>query len=198
MNFPSVTRDILARLSGNGSAYMQPKHQRRGRLVHDRCHWIGKGIEIDAEWFDGHSGEGEHDRVEHRGTIPYIDGYRKFKRDHPHLFPIKACEVEVVNEVEHYVGHIDQIMADDSELDIKTGKAPEWARLQTALYNLARSSGHAMNVSRTETWTRPNRRVLELPGDGDYRFIEHKEYRDLAQAVVLARAWWIIKQYGGE
>lgn len=188
MNYPSVTRDILAQLRGNGAAYMQPKHQRRGRLVHDRAHWIGKGIEIDAEWFDGHSGEGEHDRVEHRDTIPYIDGYRKFKRDNPipKFFPLHAVELEVTNKVERYVGHVDQIGDNDQILDIKTGKAPEWVRLQTALYALAYECPDA------------KRYVLELPGDGDYRLIEHKDYRDLAQAVVLARAYWIIKQYGGE
>ncbi len=182
-DWPRVTQ-ILSdlRIRSTGMEWMQPKHRRRGRLTHAACHLIGAGHEIEPEWFERSSGEGEQDRVEHRVCIPYIDGYRKFKADHPELFPIQTSELEVVNQTERYLGHIDEIMADDSELDEKTGKAPVWCPLQTALYNLARGK-HARRL------------VLELPGDGDYRLIVHSDFRDFAEATILARAWWLVAGY---
>ena len=185
--YPRVTQ-ILSDLGIRSAGYefMKPQHRRRGRLVHEACHILGKGQEIDPAWFERSSGDGADDRVEHKDCIPYIDGYRKFMRDDPipRLFPLYATEHEVTNQCERYVGHIDQIGNDDQILDLKTGTSPRWSRLQTALY--------------AKAYAIAPRYVLELPGDGDYRLVVHKDFRDLTEAVVLVRAWHIIHNYGGE
>ena len=191
-DYPRVTQ-ILSDLGirSAGAFFMKPKHRRRGRLVHEACHIIGKGGEIEDSWFERSSGLSidENDYVRHAECIPYIDGYRKFMRDKPIslFFPLHVTEAAVVNKTEHYVGHIDQIGDNDQILDIKTGRSEPWARLQTALYARAyldACGGH--------------RFVLELPGDGDYRLIHHDDFRDLSQAIILVRAWHIIHNYGGE
>jgi len=193
MNYPRVST-ILSDLGirSAGTAFMEPKHRRRGRLVHEACHILGKGMEIDPAWFERSSGEGDHDLVAHKDCIPYIDGYRKFMRDAAtttewqmsNFFPIRNSELEVTHKLERYVGHIDQIGKDEQVLDIKTGSSPPWTKLQTALYDMAYAAG--------------NRRwELTLPGDGDYKLARHADYRDFAAGTVLVRAWWLINSYGG-
>ena len=195
--YPRVTQ-ILSDLGIRSAGYefMKPKHRRRGRLVHEACHILGKGMEIDEAWFLRSSGEGEHDQVAHSDCIPYIDGYRKFMRDNPirGFFPLPRhrTEVEVISETERYVGHMDQVGVEDQILDIKTGKSADWARLQTALY------ATAYRDSKSYRHGAIYRYVLELSGDGDYRLIHHDDFRDLAQAIILVRAWHTIRQYGGE
>jgi hypothetical protein len=132
---------------------------------------------IDTTWFTEESrirGQYLHDAIklhhEHdlaEDTIdpvvlPFWAGYLDFLAES--RFVIASAEQAVHDATQGYAGRYDLLGTfpdlPDTALDlidVKTGKAPAWVKLQTALYRRC-----LIEVTRCRRW------VLELPGDGRY------------------------------
>lgn len=182
--------DAIDRLKGTAPPpFYKPKHLRRGRLVDAACNLLGAGRTIDPAWWEGVSGEGDDDRVEHEECRPFIDAYAKFLKET--RFTMNYCALKVQNTTLRYVGHIDQIGAFRGSdvlalLDLKTGGKSNWHRLQLGLY--------APAVMEKLHLLRLRRFNLYLTGDGKYELVERKYRGDVEEAKMLAGAWWIRQQ----
>lgn len=133
---------------------------------------------IDTTWYTPASrirGQYLHDAIKlhHEGDLaeetldpvlrPFWDGYLAFLVES--RFQIASAEQPVYDALAGYAGRYDLLGAfpnlPDTALDlidVKTGTAPKWVTLQTALYRRC-----LVEVTRCRRW------VLELPGDGRYR-----------------------------
>ena len=181
MNWPSVT--TILKDMGISRVYESQAMvdgARRGRLVHAAGHLIGNGKTIDPAWSDRHP-----------EVTPYIAGIEAFL-DH-HDFKLNACESEVKNDAERYVGHIDWLGVLDGVpciIDLKTGPMPPWAPLQLGgyLYGL-----RAMGLDKSHMMIRVG---LELPGNERFKVHYFTDPRELSEFAILARAWWVRAKFG--
>ncbi len=98
---------------------------KRGSLVHDATEDVDDGTFNASEFRED--------------LIPYIDGYKKFMREHD--YEVLESEIVVFNHKHKYAGQLDRICMLDGKktlLDIKTSaqRKPEWG-LQLAGYEMA-------------------------------------------------------------
>jgi len=132
---------------------------------------------IDTTWFTAESrtrGQYLHDAIKlhHEGDLaedaldpallPFWVGYVAFLVESK--FQIASAERPVYDATHGYAGRYDLLglfpdLPDTALdlIDVKTGKAPGWVKLQTAGYRRC-----LVEVTRCRRW------VLELPGDGRY------------------------------
>jgi hypothetical protein len=185
--------------------WLKSKYLRRGRLVDACASIIASGKEIEPDWFKSHSGEADDDRVEHEECRPYLDGVRAFMAEH--RFVLEASQMEVINSVERYLGHLDWLGYFEPMsnvkwvIDMKCGPPPpEYVtmprrinplyvayRRQVALYKLALA---------TQTGVVANRATLHL-FEGRYQFIRHNDVRDVNAALAMVRAFHDRQQFRG-
>lgn len=109
----------------------------------------------------------EHDLADHTidvGLRPYWDGYLAFLAESE--FQAASVEQAIYDECAGYAGRYDLFgqfpdLPDTALdlIDVKTGRAPAWTKLQTRAY------GRRLNAPRLRRW------ALELPGDGRYRLV---------------------------
>jgi hypothetical protein len=158
---------------------IDPKHARRGRLVHAGCHLLAANVDIadyDA-WVERN--EKEHN-IQLRG---YFEGMQKFLREHD--WRLTGSEIEIVSSNDRYVGHADELGYLDGILaltDIKTGVIiPKCTALQLAFY------AKPINIQ--------TRYCLHLPGDGTYKLQPYTSWRDFDAVTRLAGAWWDARSY---
>ena len=174
MIYPSATQILQAHgyyssMDAAGAANQTVGFE-RGSALHKAMHWLGYGKE--PEW-----------REPHPELDGFLDGYRKFKKEHNWM--LAWHEREFISETNRCRAHPDQLghfqgdLGQPANIEIKTGALPNFVHLQTALQNLA-----------MEDISLP-RYCLHLPGDGSYRLIHHNDVRDFAKARVLISAMWI-------
>lgn len=143
----------------------------RGSALAKAVHWIG--YDKEPEW-----------REPHPELDGFLDGYRKFKREH--IWTLMQHEQLFISETNRIAAHPDQLGHLDvspkmlCNLEIKTGAMPNFVHLQTALQNLAMDRGAMMP-----------RYCLHLPGDGTYKLIAYTDVRDFAKARNLIENVWI-------
>jgi len=127
--------------------------------------------------------------IDHPECVPFIDGYRKFLVRHKVI--LIQCAFEVVNEIERYTGHPDQLVMLDGVcalIDIKTGGMPPICNLQLASYEMALRSmlpedQFAIRVG------------LQLTIDGGVKLHYFTDPRDKYEWTILVRAWHIRNKY---
>lgn len=142
----------------------------RGTRVHHVCAQIAHGTPSE-------------DDVDLRPYIVAFCGFLKTSGFKPRLI-----EHSVINTTYRYAGTLDLDgefpSGEDALIDIKTGRAPSWAGMQLALYDLALHS--------PKTHRRYN---LELRFDGTYRLQPCRSYADYANGLAAVRiAQWLIKE----
>lgn len=189
--WPSVTEVIYASGVAGGSEFFKPKHLRRGRLCHDACHMIARGLEIPDGWWRMSSGNPDRpeDYLPHDEVREYVDGYSRWFNTVK--WELADFEFEVINRAARYIGHIDQCGrfqgSDDWWLiDIKNGNPEPWHRLQTAAYKTALCVQEKIIARRA---------CLYLP---EGKFVEYKDPRDQNAFLSLVAAHHVINQYGGK
>lgn len=170
---PSVTQCLL--IAGiTGDFLPGEKYLHRGKAVHKATELLDRGT------LDWSTVADEY--------LPYVRGYQEFLK----TSNAQVRENELVLYSGHYqfCGRIDRVMWINGKLsivDIKTGKSPEWAGLQTAGYALLYSN-QPQSLQRYS---------LELPGDGRYNLKPHTDPGDLNTFIgTLAVAHWkLTKRY---
>jgi hypothetical protein len=147
---------------------------RRGRLVTAACHLIARDKSLGDGWESRHS-----------ECHPYLDAYRRFRREHE--FQLYECEGEYRCGNLRFVSHPDQIGTLDKfglvDLELKSGSMPAWCRLQTAGQVLAIGS------------PKMARFALLLLADGSYKLYPHDDYRDLDRFRSLMDSYWTIQEF---
>lgn len=145
----------------------------RGSAVDKAVSWLAIGKE--PPW-----------REAHPELDPYLDGFRKFLREHSWVH--HSHQDEFVCKEERFVSHPDLLGEMDgklSVLEVKTGGFPEFVRLQTAGQIIAEGN-------------RARRRVcICLPGDGKYKLVSLTDPSDFNAFIILCRAWWVKAQFMG-
>ena len=112
--------------------------------------------------------------------VPYLDGWRRFKDESK--CELVATEESVYHRIYKYAGKLDRrvrLNGREAVIDIKTGLQAPWHPIQTSLY--ARCFDRHMD-----------RYCLYLPGNGDYRLIEHKNHDEdwsVGKAAILIVNW---------
>ena len=158
---------------------VDPKHARRGRLVHAACHLLAAKTDI----FDYDKWVERNEREYNIQLRGYLEGMGKFLREHD--WRLDKSELEVVNATDRYVGHVDQVGWLDGNLclnDIKTGLTVlKCTALQLAFY------AKPINIQ--------TRYCLHLPGDGTYKLQPYTSWRDFDAVTRLAGAWWDARSY---
>ena len=155
----------------------------RGSALAKAVHWLGYGKE--PEW-----------REPHPELDGFLDGYRKFKREHDwELRYHEELFISVTNRVAAHpdqLGYLDipdhlaRVPARLSNIEVKTGALPNFVHLQTAIQNLAMDRGALMP-----------RFCLHLPGDKTYHLIPLTNVRDFAKARNLIDNVWIRSETQG-
>lgn len=144
----------------------------RGSAVDKAVTWLALGQE--PPWKEAHP---ELD--------PYLDGFRKFLREHS--WTHHSHQDEFVCQEERFVSHPDLLGELDgklSVLEVKSGAFPEFVRLQTAGQIIAEGN-------------RARRRVcINLQGDGRYKLRPLNDPRDFNAWILLVRAWWVRAEFG--
>jgi hypothetical protein len=174
MKWPSTT-DIIKYfgLSADYEEFASDAASQRGRLVHAACHLLARNEE-DSEW-----------EARHPECHPYLDAYRKFRREHS--FRLHSAEKEFRCEAHRFISHPDQIGKLDTfgsvDLELKSGSMPQWCALQTA--------GQILAIG---TPTMP-RFALLLKSDGNYKLYPHENFRDLDRFRSMVETWWTIKEF---
>jgi hypothetical protein len=147
----------------------------RGSALHRACHWLALGQE--PPWKEPHP---ELDR--------FLDGYRRFQRDHH--WDMRGFEDEWVNNDERIVAHPDQFgklgpSNAETVIEIKTGGEPDSVGLQTAGQAIA---GRKAGLRRM---------ALILPGDGNYKLRALTDYNDFKEFRALLTAVHVRAKYQG-
>lgn len=189
---PSVTEIIYSLGLAEGSPFFQPKHRRRGRLVHDAALLLAHQGSIPEEWWSMTSGDPENprDSVSHeecREHLKAFDRWMVATRWHlDRTLHRNGQEVELRHRNGTYVGHADQIgfMGPNARhwiVDLKCGEPEKWHRLQTSFYWDALVSQHRIVARRA---------CLYLPSG---KLVEHTDSTDL----LVARAALTLYQWRG-
>jgi hypothetical protein len=175
LNWPSTTGVLkffgfMADLEQNSNEAAM----RRGRLVTAACHLIARDKSLGESW-----------EANHPECHPYLDAYRRFRREHE--FQLYEAEGEYRCEWLRFVSHPDQIGTLDDfgivDLELKSGSMPAWCSLQTGGQVLA------MGYS-------PMRRFgLQLKDDGTYRLYPHEDFRDIDRFRSLVDSYWTIQEF---
>lgn len=100
---------------------------------------------------------------------PYVAAFKQFM--HEMNFEYEAAEIQVYSSSYRYAGRIDiagKAGKDFAIVEMKSGKAPAWARLQLAAYAMCFDG------------VLPKRLLLELRKDGQYRLTDCMQPNDLA------------------
>src|SRR5580698_7963017 len=99
-NYPRAMADIIKEmvLFSEDTFWLKSRFLRRGRLLDAACCIIADRKTIEPDWFKGHSGETEDDRVEHSEILPELEAMRAFMDEH--RFVLKNSQMVVVNEIE--------------------------------------------------------------------------------------------------
>jgi hypothetical protein len=156
--------DVLREFGYIDARFFDEESRTRGHAVHLAIKLIEKGT-LDEESLDPI-------------IIPWIEGYRKFKREVP--FKAQYFEQPVCNRLWRFAGTLDLfgMSAGDALLiDVKTGNGQKAHRLQTGAYEAC------VEVAGVKRY------VLEL-GDGDYNLVPHVDKGDSRVFLGLAAAWW--------
>ena len=206
-DLPRVTQILKEMvLFDQDTFWLKSRYLRRGRLVDAAASIIASGAEIAPDWYDGHSGEADDDRVDHKEVIPYLEGVNAFLAEHDWV--LERCQLEVINPIEKYVGHLDWLGYFKTMptvkwvIDMKCGPPPpEYItmprrinplyvayRRQVALYKIALG---------TQTGIIANRGTLHL-FDGKYQFVRHNDVRDVTAALAMVRAYHDRQQFRGQ
>lgn len=203
--YPGIIPEMV--LFDSDRSFLLDKYLRRGRLVDACANIVAMGGTIDPEWFLGHSGEAEDDRVEHAEVLPYLDGVRKFLAER--RIKVKWTQLHLVHKTLGYQGHGDWL-CDDEEyadlvellIDIKCGAPPpQWImgvgstgrgqrinplwtayHLQTAAYAMAYGQPYM------------KRGGLHL-FEGKYQLVPHDDIKDISTFTILCQAYNIREQY---
>lgn len=197
MNLPRVTTLIAEMGLLTDSTWFEPKHRRRGRLVHAAAHLIAQGKEIDEAWYGRHSGEAGDDRIDHEECLPYLDGVRNAIKDND-IF-VDAWELEVEHRSLRYQGHLDWdsvVQCKAAIIDLKCGMDAKWHPVQTALYAMARTRQIYDSTKVTKLYRRYALYLGPQWGARNYKLVEHNDPYDYKAAEHLALAWWDKKRYG--
>jgi hypothetical protein len=144
----------------------------RGNFVDAACNLLGQGETLHPDTLQ---------KAEKEGWDGFIDAYREFQSCEGWI--MSACAQRIVNNEDRYVGTFDQLgtlRGTSALIDIKTGSAPCWTGLQLAAYDLTH---------------RLKRYALELHADGTYRLIWFHDYLDYNKIRLLARAYWVTREY---
>jgi hypothetical protein len=210
--YPRVTQILRSMvLFDQDASWLKPRYLRRGRLVDAAANLIATGFGIDGDWWKGHSGEAPDDRVEHEEVREYLIGVSAFLREHE--FVVTDTQLEVVNESERYIGHLDWLghfKKDPNRkvvIDLKCGPPPpQWIsvalvegggfvrrinplwtayRRQTALYKMALAQQSKIIVARAG---------LHL-FDGTYQLVPHDDPRDLSASTIMVRSYHDREQF---
>jgi hypothetical protein len=150
----SVTQ--ILKIVGLVPDYPQNGAAHRGTAVHAAIEYHIAG-DLDEEALDP-------------AILPYLDGWKLFEAE---MSPtIGLVEAVVGVESEGWAGKVDLIMSIDGKhgvMDIKTGSAAPWHRLQLSGY------ARGANTPDAARWN------LYLPGDGKYKLVQHNNTkRDMA------------------
>ena len=177
------------------TAWFKSKHSRRGRLTDHACNLLGRGLQIEAEWWKRASGSPDpalDDWVAHEDCRPYIEQYQKAQAEIGFTVTHAGFEqLTLRNSVYGYVGHADQVwtVPSDNEppwlVDLKTGGTSEWHRLQLGLYKPA-----AIETLKIV----PVCYNLYLNPDG-YKLVKRDDPRDVKEALILAQSYHVLKKW---
>lgn len=158
---------------------------KRGHFVDQCCAIIAQGKGLDVRTMV--NGEIRRPKPlannQYECWIDYVYQFSKWMELHKIQFA--AAQQRVVNEVDGYIGELDDLLIIDDYLtvvDLKCGSMPPYTPLQTALYNI----GIGMKAKK--------RLGLLLTPDKceEYPF---NNFSDYAEAKVLARAYHIMEKY---
>ena len=181
-NWPSTTQVLHdAGLYGDLARWSDSEAMRRGRLVDAACNLLLMQKQLPESW-----------ETDHPECVPFIDGYRMFLAKHNPVIML-ACAFEVVNKVERYVGHPDQLVMLDGVralLDLKTGGMPAPTALQLASYEMALDPEMIRTCPKT-----PTIRVGLQLSRGDFRLHYFFDPRIKDEWLILVRAWWVKHKY---
>lgn len=156
--------DVLREFGFTDSRFFDEDSRIRGTAVHLAIKLIEKGT-LDEESLDPI-------------LIPWVEGYRKFKRDVP--FIASHFEQQVSHPIWRFGGTIDllgHIRGLPVLIDVKTGLGSKAHRLQTGAYEAC------VDIPQIKRY------VLEVGGH-DYNLVPHTDKADARVFPGLAAAWW--------
>jgi hypothetical protein len=148
----------------------------------------GTAVHLATQFYD----EGDLDEASVSAEVrPYLDAYRKWRREMPEFEIARKPELKVANPGLDITGTLDRIVAKPKNnwlivVDIKTGAPAPWHRWQIALYRLL----YALQ----EGGGTPLGAALYLSADGTYKWIEYKDRTDPDRARALIAAAHIKKE----
>jgi hypothetical protein len=193
--YPGIIPEMV--LFDSDRSFLLDKYLRRGRLVDACANIVAMGGTIDPEWFLGHSGEAEDDRVEHAEVLPYLDGVREFLAEHD--FKLNHFQLEVTHKTLNYVGHLDWIGVNRNGveylIDIKCGKPPgRWKATSPnsgiPCENPLWVAYHRQTACYAMAYGQPymKRAGLHLY-DGKYQLVPHDDIRDIAESTIMVQSF---------
>jgi len=178
VKWPSTTE--ILRFFGFGTEYERGdilkmhRAMQRGRHVTAACHLIAAAEPFKDGW-----------ESQHLECAPYIDGYRKFRREHD--FRLVEYETEYRSEAHRFVSHPDQIGMLDKfglvDLELKSGSMPSWCPLQTGGQVLAMGNPKIRRFG------------LQLKDNGNYQLFPHEDFRDIDRFRSLVESYWTIQEF---
>jgi hypothetical protein len=161
-------------LTGDYELFSSETAMKRGARVHAACHLIAREESLGEGW-----------EARHLECAPYLDAYRRFRREH--RFRLLEWEAEYLCEALRFKSHPDQLGTLDDfglvDLELKSGSMPAWCPLQTA--------GQVLAIGDPVM----RRFALQLKDDGSYQLYPHDDYRDVDRFRALVDAYWTIQEF---